>query len=370
MHVAQLSFFSDPSGRRPEELLKAWPSLGDVAECATAANLEVSVIQASTHLQEMCRNNVHYYFLPFGNATPARRLSSDLTVLLDELQPEVIHVHGLGFPRDVVALARISRGVPIVLQDHADSVPRLWHRPSWKRGFDVSAGVAFCSRAQARPFHSAGLLGPRTRVYEIPESTSRFMPGDRERARRELDIGGDPLVVWVGHLNGNKDPLTVLDGISKAARTLHGLKLYCCYGSAPLLQAVQRRVARDPVLHNRVQLMGRLPHARIERLMQAADLYVLGSHREGSGYSLLEALACGVVPVVTDIPSFRSLTASGAVGALWPVGDSDALCSALLRVARQLSPLSRRITRAHFDRKLSFDAVGVKLKQMYEDVQQ
>ena len=59
--------------------------------------------------------------------------------------------------------------------------------------------------------------------------------------------------------------------------------------------------------------------------MRAADVFVLGSHREGSGYSLIEALACGLPPVVTDIPSFRSLTAAGAVGALWPCGDARAL---------------------------------------------
>ena len=45
--------------------------------------------------------------------------------------------------------------------------------------------------------------------------------------------------------------------------------------------------------------------------MQAADLFVLGSHREGSGYSLIEALACGLPPVVTDIHAFRTLTGCG-----------------------------------------------------------
>lgn len=368
LRVAQMSFFNDPLGRAPEELLEAWPSLGDVAECATASNLKVSVIQASTHVQELARQDVGYHFLPFGDASPACRLSSDLARLLDELQPEVVHVHGLGFPRDVVALSGLSPDVPIILQDHADSVPSLWRRSSWRRGFAASAGVAFCSSAQAKPFRSAGLLGSRTRVYEIPESTSRFTPGDREKARCELNVDGDPLVVWVGHLNANKDPLTVLEGVSRAARVLHGLRLYCCYGSAPLLEDVQRRIAADSVLQHRVQLMGPAPHAKIETLMQAADVFVLGSHREGSGYSLLEALACGVVPVVTDIPSFHTLTGAGAVGALWPVGDAGELSRALIRVTARLSPVTRRATRAHFDRELSFAAVGVKLREMYEDV--
>ncbi len=56
-----------------------------------------------------------------------------------------------------------------------------------------------------------------------------------------------------------------------------------------------------------MHLLGRVPHERIEMLMRAADLFVLGSHREGGNTSLIEALATGLLPVVTDIPSSRSL---------------------------------------------------------------
>ena len=52
----------------------------------------------------------------------------------------------------------------------------------------------------------------------------------------------------------------------------------------------------------------------------AADLFVVGSHHEGSGYALMEACACGAVPVVTGIPTFRLLTGSGSIGALWTPG--------------------------------------------------
>ncbi len=92
------------------------------------------------------------------------------------------------------------------------------------------------------------------------------------------------------------------------------LRLWCCFGAAPLLPAVEERIAADPRLRDRVQLLGRVPHLRIEQLMCAADIFVLGSHREGSGYSLIEALSCGLPPVVTDIPSFRALTGGARSG--------------------------------------------------------
>jgi glycosyltransferase involved in cell wall biosynthesis len=367
-HVAQISFFSDPQGRSPTQLLEAWSTLVDVAEAVHRTGLRVSVVQACAHSEHLERNGVHYYFQPFGTELPAFRAQVALRGLLQELMPDVFHVHGLGFPEDVLSLATLAPGVPIVLQDHASQPPRLWRRSMWRRGMSVAAGIAFCSLEQARPFASSGLVQPHTQVYEIPESTSRFTPGDRELTRRALEVSGDPLVLWVGHLDENKDPLTVLDGISEAARSLPGLQLWCCFGVAPLLGEVRKRIAADSVLRPRVHLLGRVPHERVEQLMRAADVFVLGSHREGSGYSLIEALACGLPPVVTDIPSFRSLTAAGAVGKLWPRGDSHALCAALLAIGGQVDSGMRAAVRAHFESELSFDALGSKLAAMYEDV--
>jgi len=114
--------------------------------------------------------------------------------------------------------------------------------------------------------------------------------------------------------------------------------------------------------------LGRVPHERIEQLMRAADLFVLGSHREGSGYSLIEALACGLLPVVTDIPSFRSLTGGGAVGRLWPREDPTALSLAIRSAAACAGEAMRKAVRAHFDRELSSRALGIKLAAMYGDI--
>jgi hypothetical protein len=72
--------------------------------------------------------------------------------------------------------------------------------------------------------------------------------------------------------------------------------------------------------------------------------------------------------VVTDIPSFRSLTNAGSVGKLWPCDDSRALCQALLSIARRSGSELRTAVRAHFDRELSSNALGVKLTAMYTDL--
>lgn len=369
-HIAQISFFADREGRSPAQLLDAWSTLSDVADAVCAAGLRVSVIQASVRAERIERKGVCYHFFPFGEMLRPTAGNAPLSELLRNLGPDVLHVHGLDFPRDVLALSAIAPVTPIVLQDHASRPPRIWRRTLWRRGMSVAAGVTFCALEQARPFRAAGVIDAQSRVYEIPESTSRFTPGERAEARRITGLEGDPGVLWVGHLDTNKDPLTVLEGISHAARALPGLRLYCCFGNAPLLRIVQDRIARDPQLRDRVQLLGRVPHERIEWLMRAADLFILGSHREGSGYSLIEALACGLPPVVTDIPSFRALTGAGTVGMLWSCEDSHAASAAVQSIAGRLGSELRAAVRAHFERELSSVALGLKLAAMYEDVLQ
>lgn len=368
LHVAQIGFFLDPHRRLPRELLRDWYSLVDVADAASQAGVRVSVIQACAHADAFAEHAVDYYFVQPRHRSQGIASGREFRDLVAGLSVDVFHVHGLGFTSDVVALATNWPETPILLQDHADWPPRIWRRHAWRRAVALASGIAFCAREQADPFITAGLVPPAVKIYEIPESSSRFEPGDRNEARRITSLRGDPGALWVGRLEANKDPLTVLDSVSLAARTLPGLELSMCFGAAPLLGDVESRIRRDPALRARVQLLGSVPHRHVELLLRSADLFVLGSHREGSGYAVIEALACGCPPVVTDIPSFRSLTGGGAVGALWPCGDAGKSAEALLSAAATPRYESRAAVRAHFEAELSFRALGRKLAAAYEDL--
>ena len=358
LHVAQINFPPAPEGLAPAGVLERWHSLVDIAEVAASAGTRVSVLQAAAREDLVTRNGIDYRFIDIGgpqaasHASRARRFAG----VLGDIGADVLHVNGLDFAEAACVLSRCLPRVPILLQDHASRPPRWWRRPRWRRWYAAASGVAFTAIELAQPFAAAGMFGPRTQLFAIPESSSRFTPGDRAHARAALGLHGDPCIAWVGHLNHGKDPLTVLDGVARAAARLPDLQLWCAYGSAPLLAEVQQRIARDPRLAGRVHLLGRLAHGEVQQLMRAADLFVAGSRAESCGYAALEAIASGVTPVLTDIPSFRALTAGGRIGRLWPCGDAARLADALVLAAtHRLAP--ERV-RAHFDATLSFAAVG------------
>ncbi len=374
VRVVQISCYLDPLRRRPEELLTVWPSLMDVAVAASDAGVEVTVLQAAARDATLSRGSVRIEFVaqrPAGLvraslgvwATPLPR---ELAGRAAALPADLMHLHSLAFPLHARFLQRAVDGVPLLIQDHADRPPPRWRVPLHRRGLDGVSGVAFTARSQAEPFVRTGVLPADIPVFEILESSSRFTPGDQGAARARTGLHGEPCLLWLGNLDSNKDPLTVLDALSRAVPTLPDAQLWCCYRSAPLRHSVARRVASDDGLRGRVHLLGTRSHDDVQWLLRAADFLVQGSHSEGSGYAVIEALACGTTPLVTDIPSLRRITRGGRAGALSPPGDPESMARAIVDWAARDRGYLRADAREHFERYLSFEAVGRELRAAYE----
>ncbi|MDB4948433.1 MAG: hypothetical protein JWM27_1082 [Gemmatimonadetes bacterium] len=369
MHVLHVSCVRDRLNRSGDALLDAWATLPAVAEAVQGAGARVTVLQASHADEVLHRGGVEYRFVAEPRV-PSPRFATGwmphrLARAAAALRPDVIHLNGLGFPLHARALTTL--GIPILAQDHANQLPRRF-RALHRWGLAGVDAVAYTARALSEPFFAEGLLRPGTRVFELPESSSRFTPGDQEEARAATGIHGDPALLWVGRLNDNKDPLTILDAVSRVAPHLPDARLWCCFAEAPLLPAVKARLAAEPALAARVHLLGTVPHERVETLCRAVDLFVLGSRREAAGYAVLEALACGTAPVVSDIPAFRALTGGGGVGALATMGDADAFAAGIVALARRPREEVRAETVAHFRRELSFEVLGARLVDAYGEM--
>ncbi|MGN6481946.1 glycosyltransferase family 4 protein [Luteibacter sp.] len=367
MRVTQLNLHPAPAGISPGELFLQWPSLADIPEAVAAGGPRVSVVQAASSESRFQRHGIDYHFVDLdGFATPRAR-GKRIADLLRGHPPDVLHIHSLACAEEAFAIAQALPSLPIVLQDHADRVPSWWRRSTWRRWLRHVDAVSFTAAALAHRFEVAGLFPPTMRVLSIPESSCRFTPGSRDAARAALGVAGAPMVLWVGHLNENKDPLSMLEGFARLAAVNPGARLYCVFGNAPLLDAVRARIAADDHLRDRVELIGKVPHAQVETFMRATDIYISASHSESCGFALLEAMACGAVPVVTDIPSFRELTGNGAVGRLYPAGDGARCGDALLAVTRHQPP--RELVREHFQARLSFPALGRRWASAYAQLE-
>ena len=359
LRVAQVSFHADAQRRDGESLLRAWPTLPAVAASVAHAGVDVTIVQTAHADETICRDGINYHFVNDARRRPRRVIDR-----VASLAPDVVHVQGLHHALAVRTLVGAVRGAPVLVQDHGGVPPKGWRRLAWQWAFRSIGGVAFTTREQAMPWIDAGVLPPTVPVFDVLEGSSSFSPGDQSDARRVTGLVGDPCLLWTSRLDANKDPLMMLDAVERAVPHLPALRLWCCFGQAPLLDAVRARIERSDVLRDRVVLLGTRAHDQMTLLYRAADFYIQTSHREGSGYSLLEALSCGTPAIATNIPPTRRIV--GDAGSLTPVGDSVALAAAIVEWSSRDRADQRRAARARFDSALGFDTIGRELCAAYE----
>lgn len=356
MRVLQVNYAFDPNLASAAGLLDRYATLTGWAAALSRAGAEVATVQAFHSSANVTRMGLPYIFGDFATlAAAAAAFHADL-----------VHVNGLGRPLRTWRLARRVAPAALVVQDHAGGDPsggtlRRIVRRTLLRPVDA---FLFTAVEQAEPWRRAGLIRAPQAVFDVLEASTDVRPLPQAAARAATGVSGDPAALWIGRLNANKDPLTVLDGFERVAARRAGAALTMIFQDGEFEDGVRARVAGSPVLRDRVRLAGRVPHDRIAAFCSAADLFVLGSHHEGSGYALLESMACGCVPVVTDIPSFRAIVRDE--GVLWPPGDSESCARAMERAAA----IPRQRVLDHFARNLTWEAVGKRAMKIYEEVVQ
>lgn len=360
----------------PDALLERYSTLTGWSEAVAGAGATVAVAQRFHRDVRLARNGVQYVFCADGReGNPRSRLwTRRLHRAVRSLEPDLVHVNGLNVPLQTWMLRRgLPSSTALVVQDHGGGGASVgdghWFRRSVRRAAMRSADAFFfTAAAQAAPWRRAGMIGANQHVHQVLEASTRMRPIERTAARAEARMAGDPAVLWVGRLNANKSPLTILDGFERSLHRLPDAVLTMVYGTDDLLPAVKQRLQASPRLARSVRLVGAVPYDALAAFYSSADVFVIGSHHEGSGYALLEACACGVPPVVTDIPAFRVITGDGAVGALWPPDAAERLADALVAVAQRDRTRSRQEVLDHFRDALSWDAVAREAMDAYATV--
>ncbi|MBY0494831.1 MAG: glycosyltransferase family 4 protein [Cyanobacteria bacterium] len=372
MRIVQANAVYDPAATTPDALLDLYRTLTEWSAAVARAGADVSVVQRFHTAATVERDGIRYELVKDAEP-PWLSTKGAPPAFVDAIAKEaagVVHVNGLIFPQLVASIrARSGPATAIVVQHHGGEFPirgsglvGMWQRQRWRGGLAAANAISFTAAEQAEPWRAAGVLASQ-RVIEIVEASTTIRAVNRERARTAIGATGSPVILWVGRLTTNKDPLAVLDGLERALPQLPDARAILVFGDDTLIESVEQRVRESAMLNDRVTLAGRVPHDEMPNYYGAADLYVSGSHSEGSGYALIEAMSAGVIPVVTDIPSFRAI--AGAEHARWTPGDADGLARALVETCASDLNTHKAAVKDRFARLLSWDAIGARTVAEY-----
>jgi N-acetyl-alpha-D-glucosaminyl L-malate synthase BshA len=126
--------------------------------------------------------------------------------------------------------------------------------------------------------------------------------------------------------------------------------------------------AADLGLGEDVLFLGR--HASVEDLLACADLFLLPSASESFGLAALEAMACGTPVIASNAGGLPEVVEDGVSGYLLPVGATDAMAEAGVRVLKDdaLRRKMRAAARKIAVEKFSADAIVPQYEKLYEKV--
>jgi glycosyltransferase involved in cell wall biosynthesis len=264
---------------------------------------------------------------------------------------DVLHVVGISWHCYASILAARLVGKPVVVEmvmlgdDDPQSISRLrfgaLKLAIWKR----ASRIASLSSALTAAARSAGIAPERIPEIPVGVDTELFCPvsGAAERSQLRESLGLPALGRWVVFVGGimQRKGVDVLveawPAVLAADPAARLLLLGPSEENPAFREALERRIT-DLDIAPSVHLRGRVDD--VDSYLKAADVFVLPSVTEGLPNSVLEAMACGLAPVMTDLPGISSdVIRSEAEGLLLPERTPAALAAALIEL---LSDAPRR----------------------------
>jgi glycosyltransferase involved in cell wall biosynthesis len=256
-------------------------------------------------------------------------------------QCQLIHVHW-AIPTGLIgALAAAVLRRPLIITIHGSDFRLATNEPSFLKKIFLFV----CRRARHLNCVSAvmkkemeGMGIDSRKISTFPMGIDEtFLGAEREQKK---DLNNRPFTILS---NRNLLPIynvsLLIRAIPLVIKELSNVK-FLIAGDGPERENLERQT-KNLNVGDFVQFLGQIPHESMPNLLNQADIYVSTSLHDGASVSLLEALASGAFPVVTDIPSNREWISDGENGFLVPTGEEQFLARRILEAIRNEALLEK-----------------------------
>lgn len=238
-------------------------------------------------------------------------------------RPDIVHAHS----SKAGAIARLAtlgfRQRPgIVYSPHAIAVNLSWVYGAIEKLLALRLdALAAVSESEREELWRLNLI-PRDRVHVVVPSIRPevFVPEERDLARKRLNLEPGPLVVAIGRLAAQKDPLGFVAFVSVLRQQVRDVRAIWV-GDGVLREAMEERI--DALgLRSVISITGWVDDVRV--YLGACDLFVSTSLYEGLSYVTAEAVAMGRPVVASRIPGTVDIVTISPAAQLYPLRDFEA----------------------------------------------
>ncbi len=232
---------------------------------------------------------------------------------------------------DGLAALRLARALdlPVVMTARGSDINqfiRLPHiRALLQQALTGATGVVSVSDGLKQGMMELGIPSDKVAVIRNGIDRSIFYPRERAAVRRKLGLDPDrKIVMTVCSLTPRKGIDRLIDAFALLVKQpVDEGALFYVIGEGQVRAALEAQIAAQG-LSERVFLVGSRLQAELPEWYAAADAFCFATHGEGCPNVVIEALACGLPVIATDIPGIDELITSPAYGRLVPPDQSVA----------------------------------------------
>ncbi len=176
----------------------------------------------------------------------------------------------------------------------------------------------------------------------------------------------DFILIYIAEFIPRKNHTFLLNAIPALKERIAGLKVILP-GKGILLKDM-KKLAVDLEIDDIVKFLGY--REDIADLCRASDVYVSVSLQEGLPVSVIEAMACGLPIVASDIRGHRDSVDNGKNGLLFPLNDGKAMCDCIMSIYESIE-FREYISKNAMERSKKYDLNGIRkrMAKIYDEVE-
>jgi glycosyltransferase involved in cell wall biosynthesis len=261
--------------------------------------------------------------------------TAKIVTILKRIDPDFVNLHVQHHYMPAIVLS----GLPFILSTWGIEVLQLPHSNIFSKSLAKIAAIkarAIIVDAECLKEIWIGLGIPETKIQVIPFGVDMaiFNPDvDGQSIREKYQISKKDVVVISTRpfYNAHYNVECLIEAIPSIIKTCENVR-FIIKGSGPLEKYLKNLVKKLGVTEH-VHFSGLVPYNKIPHFLSAADIYVSTCFIDSTSVSLLEAMACKLAPVVTDIPGNREWIRDGVNGLLFPPRNKAVLAEKIIYLA-------------------------------------
>jgi N-acetyl-alpha-D-glucosaminyl L-malate synthase BshA len=305
-------------------------------------------------------------------------LASRMAEVAEFYELDLLHVH-YAIPHSVSALlarqmlAARGRRLPFVTTLHGTDITLVGldrsYLPITRYAIQESDGVTCISNyLKEETVKHFGITKP---IEVVPNfvNCDEYVPikdeAARAEARRKLAAPDEAILMHLSNFRPVKRVVDVVKVFALVARELPA-QLFLV-GDGPDRSAAEW-LAHDLQIHEKVHFMGK--QEQVNELLPLADLMVMPSELESFGLAALEAMACKVPSIATQVGGVTELIDDGVTGLLYPVGNVEDMAAGAVSLLKDRDRLEamREAGRATARKRFCSSLVVPHYVKYYEQV--